>query len=190
MDCYCCCVSLREASPGRGGRATRLHSRTVSHLVTCPQDPRSLGKGRAAAAPGRGLGPCELHPRVELPGAPAPASPRELPGKAELLVKGSRPCASRPTAPPAPGLGRTGPAQDPIPQAPGDKKPLRAYLFPMTFGDTAGRGAGDGGGGSVPGDGQVAPSCPTWRSRLPPEPAGPTEAHPHAQAPATLFSFP
>lgn len=147
MDCYCCCVSLREASPGRGGRATRLHSRTVSHLVTCPQDPRSLGKGRAAAAPGRGLGPCELHPRVELPGAPAPASPRELPGKAELLVKGSRPCASRPTAPPAPGLGRTGPAQDPIPQAPGDKKPLRAYLFPMTFGDTAGRGAGDGGGG-------------------------------------------
>lgn len=78
----------------------RCHTWSPAHRTPAPWGRAGLQLHR------EGAGLCELHPRVELPGTPAPASPRELPRKAELLVKGSRPCASRPVAPPQARVGQ------------------------------------------------------------------------------------
>lgn len=103
----------------------------------------------------------------------------ELPRKAELLVKGSRRVPPTPSLTARPGWDRACPG--PHPPAPGDKKPLRVYLFPMTFGDTAGRGVGDW-RGQCQGTDRWLPHVQLGGRISLRSPPSPTEAHPHAQS--------
>lgn len=101
--------------------------------------------GRVGASGGGRPGPAErgCTRSVERPGQPSPAPSPELPGKAELLVKGTRLFDSRPAGSPSLGtLRKGGPGWDKafwghILTALGDKLPLHIQLFSMS-GDRAG----------------------------------------------------
>lgn len=114
--CYCCCF-LRDAA----------HTWSPAHSTRLP-----LGRTGRWTRGSRG------HPR--------PASPRELPREAELLVKGSR-RGLRPSLPPA-WLGQAAAASLAPPGA------VWGHSW-QRRGRLRGRAR----------DGQVAPSCPSGRSR-------------------------